>query len=544
MKQNAIKFITNILSIFYLYGCASQAVPTGGKKDIEPPNIEASIPKDKSTNFPGKQIEIVFNELVSIENIKQELLITPRPEGNYEYELKKNRLSLTFEKPFQKNTTYTFNFRKSIKDVTEKNIAENAKIVFSTGDIIDSLYIAGKMTDLLTNKPVEEGLILLYKADDTLKITKHAPYYLTKTDKSGNYLLENLKEDTYLIYALSEKNNNQKYDQEKEKIGFLNTPINLTDNIDTLNFTLSIIDTLPPKLLKPRPDAEYYQLEFNEGLSKISIKHASNNNQLYYQIQDPNKVRVYNTINSNDSIPIIVTALDSIGNKLEKEVNIKFNSTANTSGNNNTKEKRKEKLNISIKPSDGEKVEKNFIYNIGFSKPIQKYSLDSVSLLADTLTPIKLNLREDFKWNEYYTELSINKKIVIQKNIRVIIPEGTFYSVEGDTSAKFVTTHDLKDIADYGSISGNVNTTEKKFIVQLIDAESKVMDEQKNIQKYRFDYLAAGKYRIRVIIDSNGNGKWDQGNFNEKRQPESIVFSQEEINLKENWEMVFNEINI
>src|SRR5688500_14658382 len=135
MKQNTLKLFLNILSGFYLYGCASQAVPTGGKKDIERPQIEASIPKNKSTNVPDKQIEITFNEVISIENIKQELLITPRPEGNYEYEIRKNRLSLTFEKPFQSNTTYTLNFRKSIKDVTEKNIAENAKIVFSTGDI-------------------------------------------------------------------------------------------------------------------------------------------------------------------------------------------------------------------------------------------------------------------------------------------------------------------------------------------------------------------------------------------------------------------------
>jgi hypothetical protein len=543
MKQKNLQLIINFISGLYLYGCASQAVPTGGKKDIEPPIINASIPNDKSTNYAGKQIEIVFNELVSIENIKQELLITPRPEGNYEYEIRKNRLSLTFDKPFQKNTTYTFNFRKSIKDVTEKNIAENAKIVFSTGDIIDSLYIAGKVVDLLTNKPIEEGLILLYRADDTLKVTKHAPYYLTKTDKSGNYLLENLKEDNYQIYALSEKNNNQKYDQEKEKIGFLNTPIKLTDNIDTLNFNVSIIDTIPPKLSKPRQDGEYYQLEFNEGLSYINIKDSVNNERIYYQFQEPNKIRIYNTFNTKDSIRIFVSALDSVGNKLEKGANIKFNISTNKNNNNNNKGNRKEKFSIAIKPADREKVEPNFIYSIDFNKPIQHYTLDSIILLADTITPIPIDTIKDIKWNNYYTQLQINKQIKVQKNIRVLIPEGTFYSVEGDTSTKFNTTHELKDIEDYGSIYGNVVTTEKNFIVQLIDTESKVIAEQKNVQKYKFNYLAAGKYRVRVIIDSNGNGKWDQGNFNSLRQPEQIIFSQEEVSLKENWDQEFNEIS-
>jgi hypothetical protein len=197
--KSLIKQIAILVSItILLYRCASVSPPTGGTKDEVAPSIISTIPAQKSTNYNGKVVEMIFNEMISVENIKQELLITPRIEGNYEFEVKKNRLSLTFKENFQPNTTYTLNFRKSIKDITEKNIAENEKVVFSTGPTIDSLYINGTVTDLLTNKPVENALVMLYLADDTSTVVKHPPYYFTKADKQGRYLLENIREGIFV----------------------------------------------------------------------------------------------------------------------------------------------------------------------------------------------------------------------------------------------------------------------------------------------------------------------------------------------------------
>ena len=129
MKNLIKQVFQNIVLPIILYSCASQAIPTGGKKDIYPPQIVNTSPLDKSLNFRGKTIELQFNEMIAVENLKQELLITPQVKGNYKYEIKKNRLTLNFDQDFNPNTTYTLNFRKSLKDVTEKNIAENTKLV-------------------------------------------------------------------------------------------------------------------------------------------------------------------------------------------------------------------------------------------------------------------------------------------------------------------------------------------------------------------------------------------------------------------------------
>ena len=44
------------------------------------------------------------------------------------------------------------------------------------------------------------------------------------------------------------------------------------------------------------------------------------------------------------------------------------------------------------------------------------------------------------------------------------------------------------------------------------------------------------KYRIKVIYDTNGNGKWDSGNVKKRIQPENIWVSREILTQRPNWE--------
>jgi hypothetical protein len=174
---------------------------------------------------------------------------------------------------------------------------------------------------------------------------------------------------------------------------------------------------------------------------------------------------------------------------------------------------------------------------LNFSKPVQRYYLEKIELLADTITPIPLNVTKDIRWNTNQTQLTVKIQTGNSKITRIKIPAETFFSIENDTNQRIITNHELKDIEEYGTIRGAVNTNEKNFIIQLLNATYDVVAEQYNRAAYRFDYLDAGNYYIRVIIDSNGNGVWDQGNFKENILPERIIFHKSEIALKQNWEV-------
>jgi hypothetical protein len=230
--------------------------------------------------------------------------------------------------------------------------------------------------------------------------------------------------------------------------------------------------------------------------------------------------------------------MDSAGNTLIKDLKIKFNEAINTQEKNKGKEK--EKLALITNPKDGEKVTSEFKYQIDFSLPIIRFDLDQISLLADTITPIDVQ-KEEITWNNTFTSLKIEKNIVVKKNIRINIPKAAFFSVQGDTSSKVLTTHELKDPEDFGTISGTIATSEENFIIQLLSADNKVVAEQINSKKYNFSYLNAGKYTIRLVIDANANGKWDAGNFMQRIVPEKIIYHKNEISLKENWDYPGND---
>src|SRR5688572_9855206 len=127
--------------------CAKQTAPTGGPKDITPPRLERSTPNNKGVNFKGKEIQLTFDELVQLNNPREQIIITPSIGKKFEAIVRKNKVTLELNSELQENTTYNINFRESIQDLTEKNPAK-AKIAFSTGSYIDSLNVTGFVTDI------------------------------------------------------------------------------------------------------------------------------------------------------------------------------------------------------------------------------------------------------------------------------------------------------------------------------------------------------------------------------------------------------------
>ena len=50
-------------------------------------------------------------------------------------------------------------------------------------------------------------------------------------------------------------------------------------------------------------------------------------------------------------------------------------------------------------------------------------------------------------------------------------------------------------------------------------------------------YFGVGKYKLKYIFDNNNNGKWDTGNWEEKKQPEKIINYSNDIIIRSNWDL-------
>src|SRR5690606_41882972 len=92
----------------------------------------------------------------------------------------KNRLLIKLNQELEDSTTYVFNFQKSIKDITESNPANQLKLVFSTGNEIDSLKFSGSISYIFPQKEIGDVLVGLYHLNDTTVLFTVSQYYIAQ----------------------------------------------------------------------------------------------------------------------------------------------------------------------------------------------------------------------------------------------------------------------------------------------------------------------------------------------------------------------------
>lgn len=212
--------------------CANIVPPTGGPRDSIPPKVVSSTPSNYSTGISGTDIQIEFDEFIQLRNINQQFIITPPQTENPEFRVRGKNLYIDLKTELIPNTTYTLNFGDAIVDLNEGNPYSNFEFVFSTGDVIDSLSFSGIVLNAFDNQPAEDVIVMLYNELQDSIPYKQIPLYANRTGEDGRFQLNNLRADTFLVFALRDVNNNYLYDRPGEE------PIAFRDQFiipDTLN---------------------------------------------------------------------------------------------------------------------------------------------------------------------------------------------------------------------------------------------------------------------------------------------------------------------
>src|ERR1041385_8014106 len=187
----------NVTPLFVLVllisSCAQVLTPNGGAKDAAPPVVLKYYPDSAATNFAGKKIIIRFNEYVQLSDLNNQLIISPPMNTQPEVAIRKKDIVIELKDSLLPNTTYTISFGKAIKDITENNILDNFRYVFSTGPVIDSLKISGKISNAVTLAGEKDIYVMLYKESGDSVPLKKKPYYFTKSRADGSYEFTNLR---------------------------------------------------------------------------------------------------------------------------------------------------------------------------------------------------------------------------------------------------------------------------------------------------------------------------------------------------------------
>lgn len=176
---------------------------------------------------------------------------------------------------------------------------------------------------------------------------------------------------------------------------------------------------------------------------------------------------------------------------------------------------------------------------ITYSTAIDTYDLSKISLSYDT-TEIKtdftvtrdtsdkvLLVSADWKPNTFYT-------LKLLKGFATDTAEVT------SLPSKYMFTTKSED--DYGIIHVNIpqKFNDKKFLLLVTSEEDTTYKEPIVDTTFSLKRLMPGKYALWIIVDENGNGKWDTGDLFAKKQPEVVLPHNADIQLKAGWENVID----
>jgi len=593
-RRQGLFLIGAVLAALLLQCCANVVAPTGGPKDERPPMVVEAVPENRSVQFIGKKIEITFDEYVTLENAKQNVLISPPMVSKPDIKLHNKTLTIKFKEPLQPNTTYTIDFGSAIKDLHEGNLFKDYVYSFSTGDHIDTLSIAGKLLYAEDKKPVENAYVSLYAADrdnlDSLPMIV-TPNYLTKTDKEGHFRFMGLADKRYLVFAIKDVNSNLYFDLPNEEVAFLDTlvpasypwtpsPVKPVDSVpaDSTAFALDSLAPMPsdslPVLLKDTVSQRVFDQNslnltlymFTEvdstqvllekklveaGLLRFVFRHPAKDaaivtpeilpdtfNLVALPSADFDTVWWYFTPKVKDSLWVHIK-LDTLINDSSR-YSLKFKEQ------NLRRNQQPEKLKVSnnLIGQGGLKRDNDLI--LKFSEPIVRYVMsDSATFMRDT---VSISEQLDFEpVGEYGLRYRLKAEIEEGVDYHILIPDSVFFGIRGRTNGPIkVDFHRLKD-EEYGNIYITVVPPEgmKQVVVQLTDESGKKVIQQQTItmkQEVMFEHLPPAKYKLRALLDADGNGKWSTGNYHRRTLPETILDYKDPLDLKAGWDIDLEEV--
>lgn len=238
------RYMTLLILLLLIIGCAKIGVPEGGLKDTVPPEFTESDPPQRETNFDSKNIEITFNEYIRLQNIYNELIISPPLERRPTIVVRDKSIRISLNNDLLPGTTYTINFGNAVVDINEGNLLPDFEYVFSTGEEIDSLSVTGKVKDAFTHSVYsdDEILVMLFENLADSAPLLETPLYIGRVNKFGLFSINNLPSKTFKVIALIDQDGDMLYDPEQEYIAFMDSLVEV--NPSTVEQVTFIKDTV------------------------------------------------------------------------------------------------------------------------------------------------------------------------------------------------------------------------------------------------------------------------------------------------------------
>jgi len=529
-----------IISIVLLVaGCARQINPEGGPKDSVGPKLVKVFPNNQSLHFEEDEIVFTFDEFIRTASFGKEIFMSPLPsaKGKPKVLVTNKKLRIKFQEPFLPNTTYLLTL-SDIADVNASNKMERPfTYAFSTGGVIDSMEIRGRVLNPLMGVGQSNVTILLFEADSISgnDFLGKRPTYVSKSDANGRFELKYLGNRPYKILGVEDSDQSYSYNLPTEPLAISTTnPLVFEDTtlISKVYLWAFLPDEQPPLLKRTSwLNDQTLVCEFIENIRedslKILYKTASNTDS---------SLRKFSYVFPNDELGVLLLdiPIDS-----DSTFQLQFEGLQDSLGNRKdtlitlTKGGRKYEHKDStffVSPAVQYNPLRVEFYTTSIWDSIQ---LAKVSFLDSTTRPVKPLIKQ----NGFHISFSLEIPQPLTSLYKL-------YYKEPDTTL----TYPLKwpNTEECGTLSGFVirdSSYKGGYIVHLQDAKGKIVRTTYE-ENFSFQFLSPGKYRFQVVADLDKNKCWSPGSLVTNRLPEQIFQVKTSPEIKANWDIEAFEISI
>jgi hypothetical protein len=537
MNKQIFKIIFPALAILLFAKCAQVAPLNGGKRDIDPPKLLEAIPANKTINFNSDQIVLKFNENIKLQDLPNQLIVSPKLSFDPDIEADGKKITISFKKQaLLPNTTYRFYFGKAVIDMTEGNAIPNFEYVLATGNAIDSLKIKGTIINAFNNKPESDVTIGLY--NKTVEIDslpyKISPNYITRTSQNGSFQFTNLPYTIYKVFGFLDKNKNNLYDGDAEKISYYGTDLDLKS--DT-TIKLSLFKEEPAKVYVKKINSPYF------GFTQIVL-----NKKSFLSLNSVNKADEKNIYETNPGIEKDTLSFYYKNIKDTLPLILK-----------NSSFKKIDTLKVQLPKTNA--LKKNFTFTTNAStgklplqKPLQIRFINWMDTNRTTISKIKLTSKTDslinleklnYKWLNI-TTLEIGNKLKQGIRYSLKVDTNAFFDENGIKNDSLKQEFETENENELGKLSLKLLFNKKQgYLIQLIDQQEQIVKEKfisfslsgSNATTIDFTNVTPGTYQIKIVFDDNENKKWDTGNIISKIQPEHVFIHPKPIKILSDWEI-------
>jgi hypothetical protein len=526
-----------LLVLLLLASCAQVLTPDGGAKDAIPPHVIEYAPDSAATNFTGNKIVLKFDEYVQLKDLNNQLIISPPLDNDPDVIIRRREIVITLNDTLLPNTTYSISFGNAIRDITEENILDNFRYVFSTGPVIDSLQVSGKVVNASTLAGEKGILVMLYNNTGDSVPLKQRPYYFAKTKDDGSFTMTNLKAGKYKLIALDDKNSNYFFDNAAERIAFSNDLVDLTRNKDSINLKIFQEEPVKQSRIKAQQNAP--------GRFSFAYTLSLKDPQITFIPALPAGMDVFKEVSvTGDSIDLWFSSvlLDSITFVIHDEATALNDSIAMMMFKPGDKNKRirtgaVDPRKLVVNPN----VMTGSLFDLG--KPLIIYSNNPLR----AFNPKDFILLKGKDTLKAEAVLAANKRTI---NFNYSFAEDSSYSLYvkpnavtdwfGQKNDTIKVNFKIRESRYYGTL--NVKLTglpAENYLLRVVNDKDVAIRELKisDATTAKFELLGPGSYRLKLIADENKNGKWDSGNYLQHKQPERVIYYINPVKMRSGWDM-------